>query len=57
MIIQQEEESDRHLQHEQNELALLGEFAKASFQEACIGRLDTILQPMIPSRRKKPSSS
>jgi len=46
MINQQEEESDRRLQHEQNELALLREFAKASFQEACIGGLDTILQPV-----------
>jgi len=47
MIIRQEEESDRRLQHEQNELAFLWEFAKASFQEACIGGLDTILQPMV----------
>ena len=47
MIIRQEEESDRHLQHEQNKLALLWEFAKASFQEACVGGLGTILQPMI----------
>jgi len=47
MVIRQEEESDRRLQHEQNELALLREFAEASFQEACIRGLDTILQPMI----------
>jgi len=47
MIIRQEEESDRHLQHEQNKLALLREFTEASFQEACVGGLDTILQPMI----------
>jgi len=47
MINRQEEESDRCLQYEQNELALLWEFAEASFQEACIGGLDTILQPMI----------
>jgi len=47
MIIRQEDESDRHLQHEQNELTLLREFAEASFQEACVGGLDTILQPMI----------
>jgi len=42
MIIRQEEESDRRLQHKQNKLALLQEFAEASFQEACIGGLDTI---------------
>ena len=45
MIIRQEEESDRRLQHKQNELALLREFAEASFQEACVSGLDTILQP------------
>jgi len=47
MIIQQEEESDRWLQYEQNELALLREFAEAAFQETCTGGHDTILQPMI----------
>jgi len=53
MIIPQEEESDRRLQHEQNKLALLREFAKASFQEACTGGLDTILQPMIHLREER----
>jgi len=53
MIIRQEEESDRCLQHEQNELALLQEFAKASFQEACTSGLDTILQPMIHLREER----
>jgi len=53
MIIQQEEESDRRLQHEQNKLALLREFAEASFQEACVGGLDTILQPMIHLREER----
>jgi len=53
MIIQQEEESDRRLQHEQNELALLREFSEASFQEACVGGLDTILQPMIHLREER----
>jgi len=47
MIIRQEEESDRRLQRKQNELALLQEFAKAAFQEACTSRLDMILQPVI----------
>jgi len=47
MIIWQEEESDRRLQHKQHELTLLQEFSEASFQEACVGGLDTILQPMI----------
>jgi len=53
IINQQEEESDRRIQHEQNELALLREFAEASFQEACIGGLDTILQPMIHLREER----
>jgi len=53
MIIQQEEESDRCLQHEQNELAFLREFAEASFQEACVGGLDTNLQPMIHLREER----
>jgi len=35
------------LQHEQNKLALLREFAEAAFQEACTSRLNTILQPVI----------
>jgi len=53
MIIRQEEESDRCLQHEQNELALLWEFAEAAFQEACTGRLNTILQPVIHLREER----
>jgi len=53
MIIRQEEESDRRLQHEQNKLALLREFAEASFQEACVGGLNTILQPMIHLREER----
>ena len=53
MIIQQEEESDRRLQHEQNKLALLQEFAEASFQEAYTSGLDTILQPMIHLQEEK----
>jgi len=47
MIIRQEEESDRQLQHEQNKLALLREFAEAAFQEACTSGLNMILQPVI----------
>jgi len=47
VVVWREEESGGRLQHEQNELALLREFAEASFQEACVGGLDTILQPMI----------
>ena len=47
MVVWQEEESDRWLQHEQNELALLWEFAEAAFEEACTNGLDTILQPVI----------
>jgi len=35
------------------ELALLQEFAEASFQEACVGGLDTILQPMIHLREER----
>ena len=53
MIIRQEEESDRRLQHEQNKLALLREFAEASFQEACVSGLDTILQPMVHLREER----
>jgi len=40
MIIRQEEESDRILQHKQNKLALLCEFAEAAFEEACVMTLN-----------------
>jgi len=53
MILRQEEESDRCLQHESKNLALLQEFAGAFFQEACVGGLDTILQPMIHLREER----
>jgi len=41
------------LDEETFELALLREFAEASFQEACTGGLDTILQPMIHLREER----
>ena len=47
MIIRQEEETERRWQHEINKLNLLHKFTEATFEEACFGGLDNILQPVI----------
>ena len=53
MIIQQEEETEQRRQHELNELNLLHKFAEATFEEACFGGLDNILQPVIHMRQER----
>jgi len=50
MIIWQEEETEQRQQHELNKLNLLHKFAEATFEEACFGGLNNILQPVIHIR-------
>ena len=50
MIIWQEEETERRRQHELNKLNLLHKFTEATFEEACFGGLNNILQPVIHMR-------